>query len=67
MAVVRLKRCLVLVLFSHTDLVIAGAEVEFGEVSRAGQFVEQFVDDRQGKPVLDGDVGSSQIRFQLQV
>lgn len=35
---------------------VAGAQVKLGEVLRAGQLVEEFADDGQGKTILDCEV-----------
>jgi len=38
----------------HEDLVVAAAQVKFGEEARTTELVEELVDDRDWKLVLDG-------------
>lgn len=41
---------------ARTYLVIAGVEVELGEIALTGQFIEKLVDHRHRKLVLHGNV-----------
>jgi hypothetical protein len=50
----RPERSLVDVLQLHTDLMVAGSEIELEE-SDAMEFIQELVDDRDGEGVLDGD------------
>jgi hypothetical protein len=43
------------VLRLHTDLMVAGLEVELGEESGAMEFIQDLVDDQNEEGVLDGD------------
>jgi hypothetical protein len=38
----------------HTDLVIARAKIKFGEELGATQFIQEVINDRNGKFVFDG-------------
>jgi NAD(P)H-hydrate repair Nnr-like enzyme with NAD(P)H-hydrate dehydratase domain len=49
------ERRLVDVLPLHTDLMVAGPEIELGEEPSAMEFIQEFIDDRDGESVLDGD------------
>jgi hypothetical protein len=51
----RPERRLVDVLPLHTDLMVAGSEIELGEEPGAMEFIQELVDDRDGEGVLDGD------------
>jgi hypothetical protein len=46
---------LVDVLPLHTDLMVAGSEVELGEEPGAMEFIQELIDNRDGESVLDGD------------
>jgi hypothetical protein len=46
---------LVDVLPLHTNLMVAGSEIELGEEPGAMEFIQELVDDRDGESVLDGD------------
>jgi len=39
----------------HPDLVVAATQVELGEEYGAAELVQEFVDDRDGEHVADGD------------
>jgi hypothetical protein len=51
----RPERRLVDVLLLHTDLMLAGPEIELGEEPGAMEFIQELVDDWDGESVLDGD------------
>jgi hypothetical protein len=51
----RPERRLVDVLPLHTDLMLAGPEIELGEEPGAMEFIQELVDDWDGESVLDGD------------
>jgi hypothetical protein len=51
----RPEHSLVDLLQLHTDLMVAGSEIELGEESGAMEFIQELIDDRDGESVLDGD------------
>ena len=47
----------------HTYLVIARAKIKFGEELGTTQFIQEFINDRNGKFVFDGEfVESTEVR-----
>jgi hypothetical protein len=47
----------------HMDLVIARAKIKFGEELGTTQFIQEVINDRDGKFVLDGEfIESTEVR-----
>ena len=54
------------VILFHTDLVIARAKIKFGEELGTTQFIQEVINDRDGKFVFDGEfIESTKLRTHL--
>lgn len=55
MTVVSAERCLVYVWLVHTNLMIAGAKVQFRKYGRTLQLSQKLINNWKWKTILDGD------------
>jgi hypothetical protein len=62
-ALMSVKGCLRNVGLFHTDLVIARTKIKFGEELGTTQFIQEVINDRNGKFLFDGEfIESTEVR-----